>query len=66
MVCAIKKEVNQVKQRKSIHSCSSCTIDGKKDKEQGKIRKWTANICPGHIGLFLTAVMILIMQVLQG
>lgn len=50
--------------RKNPFACHTCPDDDLQAR-QGKIRKWTVNICPGHIGLFVTAIVILIMQLMR-
>lgn len=51
--------------RRNPFSCQTCLMDGKKSEEKSGHRNWTANICLGHIGLFITAIAILIMQIMQ-
>lgn len=56
---SVKGEIHLIRKIKQL-SFKSCSIHT--TKEEGKLRKWTSQICLGHIGLFLTAVFILILQ----
>ncbi|HEX6595180.1 MAG TPA: hypothetical protein VF095_11480 [Bacillota bacterium] len=50
------------RQKTTLFSCQTCSVSqtGKKTK-----KSWLPNICIGHVGLLLTAVFILIMQLAQ-
>ncbi|HLR78990.1 MAG TPA: hypothetical protein VK119_00110 [Bacillota bacterium] len=53
-------------QNQNPFSCQTCSIQIFSDQTGKKSKKsWVPNICIGHVGLLITAVFILMMQITQ-